>query len=1206
MRNNLQKLSKVLLLAVLCAGSINLYGQSLVSAGYGDSHAALMTYAHEDDRQEPGEAVQLASVLKEMETDYSINFAYDGQLLNDKYVSAGSLEEAKGEEVEEALKQILKPLDIKYTKVNKVYVLHEDENKVKPVKRKVLNGNSLDSNDERLETLAKLSSRSAMMNLVTLVEKTISGKVTDENQEGLPGVNIVVKGTTIGTVSDVNGNYRLNAPDDATTLVFSSVGYTAEEIEIGGRSVINLEMVPDIQSLSEVVVVGYGTQEKVNLTGAVGVADGEVLQNRPIPNVGEGLQGVIPNLNVDIRNGDPAEPIDFNVRGYESINGGNPLVLVDGVPMDLNKINPNDIESVSVLKDAAAAAVYGARAAFGVVLVTTKKGRGEKIDVTFGSEFAWAKPIMFIDPITDPYQFVLARNDASIRTNGAPSYDQNYIDGTRAWSENPTEENAWDVFNGSLRFYGFNNYQERLLTDFAPQQKYDFSVSGASDKASYYVSFGHLNKDGYLKNKDKNENFKRYNVLLKGDFKVNEWLSLDSRALFTKEDSDKPHFYNWDVNINTTARVNPINPISFPDLPYYLQPGDRDEFAQYQGMHFSSVNFLPYLEQGGRETWTRNDLVLTQGISLNPIKGLNIRGEFSANLRNRNYQDVASKINVIENQDLASGLIIGNGFSGNDWINNRTDNDEYYVINTFADYTIDNNNDHFFKAMVGFNQEWGRFEYIRARAFSLITPSITDLNAATGNQETYGGKEDTSLRGVFYRLNYIFKDRYLIEANGRYDGTSRFPEEDRFGFFPSFSVGWRISEEGFMAGTSSWLDNLKVRASYGQLGNQLIFDDNNNPVYYPAIATMGSGNSPYMMSAGSRTPYVSAAGLVSPTLTWETVVTQNLGLDFTMFGSRLDVSFDLYTRDTKDMLADVEFPEILGTAAPKQNSADLRTKGWELAATWQNRINQDWNYSITLALADNTAEITRYDNPTGSLDEYYVGQTIGERWGFETVGIFQSQDEVDNAPDQSKVPDGANWRPGDIRYADLNGDGEISRGENTLDDPGDQKIIAIEAPRGSFGLTGNVGWKNLSLNVFFQGVMQHEYWPPNGNWVAFYPYNAGHVENYYLTDTWSEENPDAYFPAPHISTNTKQNVQPQSRYVQQGAYIRLKNLTLNYNLPEAWISKIGMTNAQVYFAGMNLWEVANMRKPLDPEVRPTLTQEYYKQRIYSLGLRVSF
>lgn len=1041
---------------------------------------------------------------------------------------------------------------------------------------------------------------------------TVSGKVLDEDGEPIPGVNVLEKGTTNGTTTDGTGRFSIIVQEENSVLVFSFIGYKTIETRVGTQTEISVNLQADVTALQEVVVVGYGTQEKVNLTGAVGVTSGEALKNRPIANVGEGLQGVVPNLNVNIRNGDPSEPIDFNVRGFESINGGQPLVLVDNVPMDLNRINPNDIESISVLKDASAAAVYGARAAFGVILVTTKKGKGDKINISFGSEYALSKPIFLIDPVTDPYQFVLARNEASIRTNGAPAFDQDMIDGTKAWSENPTFENAWKVYNGNLRFYGYNNYVDRLITDYAPQQKYDMSISGATEKSSFYVSLASLSKDGYLKNKSKNENFKRYNVLIKGDFKIRDWLSADSKALITTEKSDKPHFYNWDVNINTSARVDPLNPIQFPDLPYYLQPGDRADFEQYIGMYFGNVNFLPYLEDGGRQTWTRNDIVLTQGATITPLKGLNIRGEFSANYRYRDYQDVQSKIDVIANQDLAAGLIVNNGFSGNDWIDNRTNNDQYYVLNTFADYTISKENGHFFKAMIGFNQEWGRFQYVRAQAYGLITPSIPDLNTTTGSQETYGAKEHTALRGAFYRLNYIYKDRYLFEANGRYDGTSRFPKDDRFGFFPSFSLGWRISNEKFMASTKNWLDNLKLRASYGELGNQLLFEANGiTPIYYPYIPTMGSGNSPYMMSSGNRIPYVGPAGLVSPTLTWETVATTNFGLDFSLLGNRLDVSFDVYSRDTKDMLTEVVYPSILGTDAPKQNAADLRTQGWELAATWQSRINENWNYSVSLALSDNKSKITKYDNPTGALPnpsdvntEYYVGQTIGERWGFVTQGIFQSEDEIAQAADQSQL--GSNWRPGDIRYADLNGDGVISRGDNTLENPGDQKIIAYEAPRGNFGITGNVGWKNFTLSIFFQGVLKYDFWPPNDNWVAFYPFNAGHVENYYITDTWSEDNRDAYFPAPHISTNTKQNVQPQSRYVQNGAYIRLKNLTLAYNLPVGIIDKVGMTNAQIYFAGMNMWEATKMRKPLDPEVRPTLTQEYYKQRSYSIGVRISF
>jgi len=367
---------------------------------------------------------------------------------------------------------------------------------------------------------------------------------------------------------------------------------------------------------------------------------------------------------------------------------------------------------------------------------------------------------------------------------------------------------------------------------------------------------------------------------------------------------------------------------------------------------------------------------------------------------------------------------------------------------------------------------------------------------------------------------------------------------------------------------------------------------------------MGIGSSPYMMSSAGRIPYVSPAGLVSPTLTWETVATQNVGVDITTLNQRLDISVDLYQRDTKDMLMDVQFPSLLGTDAPQSNAADLRTTGWELAATWRDRVGQDWQYSVTLALSDNKAEITDYDNPTGAISEYYIGQQIGEIWGYETEGIFQTDEEVAQHADQSQL--GANWRAGDIKYADLNNDGEINAGSATLDDPGDRKIIGYNRDRYAFGINPDVQYKNWTLNLFFQGRLKRDYLPSNGNWNAFYPFNAGHIEDFYLTETWSPENPDAYFAAPHISTNTKKNIQPQSRYVQNAAYVRLKNVTLSYWLPDNLLNKIGLSRTQLYLSGMNLWEATGMHAPLDPEQTATVTQEYYFNRVYTLGLKVTF
>ena len=1038
----------------------------------------------------------------------------------------------------------------------------------------------------------------ALLSLPALssAQKKISGTVKDNTGAPLPDVSVVVKNTTNGTITNQQGHFSISASPNAV-LVVSFTGYESKEIPVGNQSEVNVMLQQKANSLNEVVVVGYGTQKKVNLTGAVGTASSERLENRPIVDAGQGLQGVIPNLNVGIRNGDPTQAATFNIRGFTSINGGSPLILVDGVPMSLELINPDDIASVTVLKDAAASAIYGARAAFGVILVETKKGKGKKINVQLSTGQSLAKPIFLMDVVTDPYQYVTAYNEASVRSTGQPAFDTNMVNGTKRWVENPTDANAWKVYKGTLRFYGFNDYPNKLITKVAPQEQYDLSVSGSTDKVNFYASFGYLNKDGYLRNADKNEKFKRYNILMKTNIKVNNWLSLDEKIVFNSQSSNKPHFYNWDVNINSTARESPIAPIQFPDLPYYVNPGDHDLYAQYIGMYFGGTNFFPYLLNGGRTTFNNADTWLTQGLTLNPVRGLIIKSDFSYNTFNQEYQDVASKVDVVS-ANLLTSPMTDNGYSGDDFINNQTDYNQYSVFNTYAEYTLDRFVNHHVKIMAGYNQEWGRNSYIRAQAKSLITPLITDLNATSGQQQTWGSKSHVALQGFFYRLNYDFKEKYLLEVDGRYDGTSRFPSGSRFGFFPSFSAGWRISQEKFMARTNNWLDNLKLRASYGTLGNQLLGSN-----YYPYISTMGTGLAPYMMSNG-LIPYVSPAGLVSSTLTWEKVVAKNIGLDFTVLNQRLDVSADVYVRDTKDMLMNVHYPDILGTAAPKSNAANLRTKGWELAATWRDKIGKDWNYGLTLALSDNSTIITKYQNPNGSLSDYYVGENIGEVWGYQTIGIFQSDDKVSAAADQSQL--GANWRAGDMQYADLNGDGKINPGKNTLDDHGDLKVIGNTTPRYSFGINGDLKYKSFSLNVFFQGVLKRQYLPDNGNWQAFYPYNDGHVEKYFLTESWSPDNPNAYFAAPTFGFNTKKNIQPQSRYVQNAAYIRLKNISLAYHLAHNLIDKVGLTNGQVYFSGMNLWEYSKMHKPLDPESVYTVTQEYYLQRIFTLGVKLNF
>ena len=1044
--------------------------------------------------------------------------------------------------------------------------------------------------------------RSGLLLVMTLfmtqlmAQQSVSGSVSDSDGP-LPGATIVVQGTNDGVSTDFDGNFSIQA-NAGDVLEISYVGFQTQLITVSAnQDNISVILVSD-NELEEIVVTGYGTQRKINLTGAVGAVTGEVLEDRPIVNLGEGLQGVIPNLNITIRNGDPTTDPVFNVRGFESINGGTPLILVDNVPMDINSVNPNDIESISVLKDASSAAVYGARAAFGVILVTTKKGKSTKARVNFQTEFAWGQPIMLMDPIDDPYQYALARNVANLRTNGAASYDDDYLAAAQNYSNNPTPENAWYRDGTDLIYVGYNDFMKKYLKEWTPQQRHNLSVSGSTDKSNYYVSLGFLEKKGWIDNDEYNIDYDRYNMLAKVSYEVTDWLEMDTRALITHEENDEPHFYNWDVNINSFIRMGG-RATEFPDLPYYLTPGDRAQYEEHIGVRFISTNPLPYLEQGGRDLMQSTDLLATQGITIKPMKGLKIRAEFSPNYTYMYNEDQRTKISAIKasNRVDLTNIEYDAGFSGTDYIQNRYDKRFYYVFNAYADYTFEpENSDHYFKALVGFNQEKGDRHYLTGRAYELITPKITNINATVGNQETYSGANHVSLRGVFYRFNYIFKDKYLVELNGRYDASSRFPTETRYDFFPSFSAGWKISEEDFMADlTGSWLNNLKLRGSYGELGNQLLGSD-----WYPYISTMGSGTSRFMLSGGAA-PYVTPAGLVSSDLTWETVASTNFGIDATLLDSRLDLSFDVFTRETKDMLMEVQYPDILGTSAPKSNAANLKTKGWELAATWKNQIDQDWYYGVTLALSDSQAEITKYENPTGSINEYYVGQQIGEIWGYRTGGLFQT-DAAAQTNDLSAL--GNNWGAGDVNFLDLTGDGIVDRGNDTLENSGDRVVIGNESLRYQFGLNLDLRYKNWTLNTFFQGILKGDYFPPTNNWNAFWPWNAGNAEWYYITDSWTPENPDAYFPAPHIGYNDKKNYHVNDRYLQDASYVRLKQLTLNYQVPQDIIDMIGVNSLSVYYSGQNLWEATNMRPPLDPEVRPTLTQEYYKNRTHAFGLKI--
>lgn len=1013
----------------------------------------------------------------------------------------------------------------------------------------------------------------------------VSGTVLDESGEPLIGVNILVEETGVGTSTDFDGKFSLSDIDENATLKISYIGYRTKTVAVNGQKNLEIVLSEDSQTLDEVVVVGYGTQKKENLTGSVDQVSAEVLENRPLVDVSTAVQGVIPNLNISTGNGAPGSSSNFNIRGYTSINGGSPLILVDGVQMDPNMINVSDIESVTVLKDAGAAAIYGARAAFGVVLIKTKNGTEGKTRVTFNENFSFARPTILPDIIDNSYDQALAINEAMFNNDGTFVFSDERLSRIKAYYEDPSANPSWDVVNGNFEWYGFNDWEEELYRDFAPTQKHSLSVSGGNERTQFYTSLGYSNQEGLFK--QGTDFYKKLNVNLSVQDQTFTWLKSRAKVAFDNNIINRPHTYKSDET--GANRLVFSSPLALPTL----YPGDDPE---YIGRYFQSPASTQLL--GGRNEDRVNHVLLNTGLTATVNDYLSFVGDFSYNIYRNNESNYRKRIPFLRN-DFTTFF----GESNNDYYELQNENSNYYSLNAYGQYERTFFDNLYTKAMLGYNQELNQTDWYSSQRYNLINPEQPAINLATGDQVTNGNTYEWALRGAFARLNLIFDDKYLFEFNGRYDGSSRFPEDNRFGFFPSVSAGWRISQEPFLVGVSE-LSNLKLRASYGTLGNQTILF-NNSQLYYPYIPGMSSGSTGNYLFNDVRDLLINPPGLVSPSLTWEKSTTLDFGFDLGLFNDRFEATFDWYKRTTSDMLIRVSFPDVLGASSPAQNGAELQTKGWELSLNWKESLTKKFKAGFRVVLSDNIAEITKYENKTGALGDYYVGQQLGEIWGYETQGIFQSDEEVSEAADQTELA--ADWQAGDIRYADLNGDGVINSGANTVDDPGDRKIIGNSTPRYSFGIGSDMSYEAFFMNIFFQGVGKRDYWPTVS---AFWPFATQYyqVQEHFVTDTWSEDNRDAYFARPLARQD--RNRLTQSKYIQNASYIRLKNLTLGYNMPDNIIDQLGIERFQVYLSGQNLWEYSKIGKPLDPEINLGSNSEshygYPYQRSYSVGFNVTF
>jgi TonB-linked SusC/RagA family outer membrane protein len=1103
---------------------------------------------------------RLSAALKQVEIDANIKFVYSRNVVNiDQKISI----QAKDQKLGLVLDELFNSNGISYEAFDNRIVLSNIRTKI-PV-----NGSLETENGLPADTKAKIP---------------ITGKVIDRSGQPLIGVSVKIKGTNAGVSTDVNGQYSLNIPDGNKILVFTYVGYISQEIPVNNRTAINVSMQEDAANLDEVVVIGYGTQKKINLTGAVSTVSSKVLESRPITNLGQGLQGTVSNLNITQGNGSLGQGSTFNVRGNTSINGGSPLILVNGIPMDINQLNPGDIESVTVLKDAASAAIYGARAAYGVMLITTKSGqKNEKPKVSLSTNFVTNEPttrIQFIDT-KDRIAFM---NEAYMRVNGRNYYDDVTMTAMMAHYNDPTKPSAIIHPASPNDWLGVANtdWEKILQADTYPMQQHTASVSGGSGKFDYYTSVSYLNQKG-LTNPDLfDEKFKRYNFMTNVNYKILDWVTVGSKISINNSTKRFPPNYPWFRN--EFAEGNTI----FQANVYSTQPY-KDPNGKWT--HEGSIeNPAQMLSEGGYQTRNINDMWMTGLVKLTPVKNMTFNVDYSFNASNRTELNYAAQQPFYNNKGDQMGFYGGSNPSR---VIRSGYNDKYYVFNAFADYEKTLNNKHYFKGLVGYNQENAQYNYTQAERRNLIINSLPYMNLASGDRFAYDSINEYAIRGAFTRFNYSFDDRYLFEFNGRYDGSSKFPKKDRFAFFPSASLGWRIDNEAFFAGIKKSVDMLKIRASYGNLGNQ------NVPGFYPYIPTLGASEVNYLIN-GDRPMTISAPGLVSSTLTWETVTQQNLGLDFAALNNRLSGSFDVYKRDTKNMLTRSQtMPSILAVNEPQANAADLTTNGWDLTLGWRDNVG-NVRYGATALLSDYSAKITKFSNPSGIISDFYVGHNLGEIWGLTTGGLFQT-DAAAGALDQSNIT-GRKRQAGDLYMVDLNGDGKITRGAQTLSNPGDMSVIGNNTPRYSFGFMPNVGWKGFDLDVFFQGVAKMDRSLVSTYFLSQYTNEWGGIAKTAM-DYWSPQNPEAYFPRPIIA-GASDIVAVQSRFLQNAAYIRLKQLTLSYTVPSVLTKKLKVERVKVFFTGSNLWTGTKMIKISDPEQVGPSGYPLYKS--LSFGANVNF
>lgn len=1011
--------------------------------------------------------------------------------------------------------------------------------------------------------------------------RKITGLVTDPEGQPIIGANIIVKGTISGTVTDLNGEYSIEG-NGKSILLFSYIGYLSEEVSVGNQQSINIRLKEDTQKLDEVVVIGYGTQKRSNLSGAISKVSSSAIESKPVANVLSALQGEIPGMVIQRTSGQPGnEEFNMNVRGASSTNGGNsPLVLVDGIPGDINLINPQDIESISVLKDASAS-IYGARAAGGVILITTKKGKTGAPTITYNGNLAISKMTGMMKTPTN-YEMALMDNEANIHNGSAPMYTPELLERILANDPNPIDH---PLYGGWKLFFTNTDWMKELL-EAGVQHKHNLTVSGGGDRSRYYLSAGYSKQFGVVK--DANDNNAKYNLRMNYDYDITKWLKLETKvSLDNQKRTDIGGVGAW--VIGEAILDMPNHPVYNADGSFFTQGGWSNSVAM--------------AKEGVTSTFNTREMNGNFRLIANLIEGLTLNAQVGLNYKNRNDEDIAKATPLYTwDNDIAYYAIAGS--PAESAVERLTEETFYQNYTGYLQYSKTFNRDHHLDVMVGLAYETEEKKMFKARRDNFLTDELWSLNlGGTTNMSNDAAEQHWATGSVFGRIGYNFRNKYIVETNFRYDGSSRFAPSNRWRMFPGVSASWRISQEEFLK-DSPFLNELKVRASYGQTGNQegiRLYD------YIQLLKLRDDGwggKVVYPFGNGSQTQAIKQDVLAGVDRSWEILENINAGIDAAFLDSRLGVSFDYFIKNNNNMLIPVTYPSMLGATPPESNSGKLRTHGFELTLNWSDKIG-NVEYSAQFQLSDANNKLVNYggaDTYKLGLNKTREGYPINSYFAYEYDGVIKDQQELDVYKKLEGVP--SNIGIGDAKFKDINNDGKISTYGDKEGDDGDAAYVGSITPRYNFGLNLSAKWNNFDISVFFQGVGQRtlfregEFSMP---WSDWWRYPA----QFYYGQTWNEDRTDAYYPRMTHGEIRHWNYQASTLQKINAAYIRLKNIQVGYSLPKSVLEKIGIQRTRIYVSGQDLFEIHSVKGGWDPE-SDKAGFNYPFQRYYSFGLDLTF